>query len=70
MQEYSGYDKITLKPIFVGGDVNKNLEEAGAFLLNNDFKSAIELYYKALADDENNIFILNKIAHCYMSLNN
>lgn len=50
--------------------MDKNLEEAGSCLINREYKKAIELYYKALAESENNVFILNKIAHCYVLLNN
>ena len=46
------------------------LGKAGEALSEQNYKKAIELYYKALAEDENNVFILNKIAHCYILLNN
>lgn len=51
--------------------MDKNIEEAGNCLTKRDYKAAIELYYKALAqEDGDKIFILNKIAQCYLALNN
>ena len=51
--------------------MNKFLEEAGNSLINRDYKVAIEFYYKALAEEEEDkVFILTKIAQCYMLLNN
>ena len=37
--------------------MNNYIGKAGEALSEQNYKKAIELYYKALAEDENNVFI-------------